>query len=240
MLLQIDKPKGMTSHDVVDRVRKITGVKKVGHGGTLDPNATGLLIIGVTREGTKQLGEFTKGKDKEYVAEIILGEERDTGDVEGKIVEEIETPYRVRGSHVTNSLQDDKTGIKSLPDLSSVLAVLKSFEGKQEQVPPAHSAIKIKGKKAYELVRKGKVVELKPRKVTIYSIELLDYDFPVLKIDTTVSSGTYIRSLARDIGRKLGTYGYLNELRRTRVGEYKIEDAIELEEVGEYVNKSTV
>ena len=229
MLLLIDKPKGITSHDVVDKIRKITGERKVGHGGTLDPNATGLLIIGVTRKGTKQLGEYTKGKDKEYIAEVFLGEERDTGDVEGEVVARI--PHMVRDSQITKSLRDDKSGLESLPDLSSVKEVLDIFVGEQEQKPPNHSAIKIKGKKAYELARAGKSLSLGPRNITIYSIELLEYDFPILKIKSKVSSGTYIRSLARDIGRELGTYGYLKELRRIKVGEIDIAEAVELSDL---------
>lgn len=223
MLLLIDKPKGITSHDVVDRVREVTGERRVGHGGTLDPNATGLLVIGITREGTKRLVEFTKGKDKVYEAEILLGEERDTHDAEGEI--------RIKSLDL---------GIQGLPDKNRVVEVLESFVGEQEQIPPAHSAVKIKGKKAYQLAREGKEVEIEPRKVTIHSIELLEYDYPVLKIRTKVSSGTYIRSLARDIGRTLGTYGYLKELRRTRIGEYDISKAVRLEDltVGNWTNKT--
>lgn len=210
MLLLIDKPKGMTSHDVVYQVRKITGEKKVGHGGTLDPNATGLLIVGITRGGTKQLGEFTKGKDKEYEAEIFLGEERSTGDVEGNITQR---------STVKN---------QNRPSLQIVKNTLSTFLGEQQQVPPIHSAIKIKGKKAYEFARKGAFVSLGPRNIHIYSLEILNYDYPVLGIRTMVSSGTYIRALARDIGRELGTYGYLNELRRTKIGDYDISEAVPL------------
>lgn len=200
----------MTSHDVVDRVREISGERRVGHAGTLDPNATGLLIIGVGRESTKKVAKIAKDT-KEYEAEIMLGEETTTGDVEGARIQ--------------------VGGLKSLPVLSKIKEVLKSFEGKQEQVPPQYSAIKIRGKKAYELARKGEKVELKPRKITIYNIKLEEYSYPLLRFTCLVSSGTYIRALARDIGRKLGCGAYLKELRRTKIGRYKIKNAVKLEDL---------
>lgn len=209
MFLLIDKPKGITSHDVVDRVRRVTGEKRVGHGGTLDPNATGLLVVGVGRESTKRLGEITKNMPKEYEAEIVLGEERATDDSEGEII---------HIGHVSKQLTN-----------TEILSVLKSFEGEQEQVPPAYSAIKKGGKKAYELARKGKEVKLDPRKVTVYAAELLEFNYPVVRAVFNVSAGTYIRSLARDMGRKLETYGYLNNLRRTRIGEYTLDKAVSLD-----------
>jgi tRNA pseudouridine55 synthase len=211
--LIIDKPKGITSHDVVDHVRVITGEKKVGHAGTLDPNATGLLIVGIGRSATKKLGKLAKDTKKTYKAEIFLGEERDTDDVEGKILRQT---------------QDDKEGVTILPSLSSVKSVLKEFLGEQEQVPPKYSAIKVKGKKAYELARRGIKFKLKPRKITIYSIKLVDYKYPILKIQTEVSSGTYIRALARDIGKRLSCGAYLKALRRTRIGSYSIKNAVKL------------
>src|SRR3989344_6091224 len=172
MFLLIDKPKGITSHDVIDKIRKITGEKKVGHAGTLDPNATGLLIIGVGRDSTKKLSLITKD-EKTYEAEVYLGEERDTDDDEGMLI-----------SKATGVLAPSKEEI----DLT-----LSNFIGTQEQIPPPYSAIKLKGKKAYELARKGKVVKLKPRKITVYSIKALSYSYPTLEIETIVSSGTYIR-----------------------------------------------
>lgn len=216
MFLLIDKPKGLTSHDVVDEIRKITGERRVGHAGTLDPNATGLLIVGIKRQSTKKLGEIAKDTVKEYVAEIELGKERDTGDVEGKVL------------RPPSAAQDDKSGLKSLPNLSKVKDILTEFVGKQEQVPPVYSAIKIKGKPAYKRARKGEDFKMEPRKVTIYSIEVLDYYYPMLKIKTTVSSGTYIRALARDIGRKLSTGAYLKNLKRTKIGKYSLEKASKL------------
>lgn len=209
MFLLVDKPKGITSHDVVDRVRRITGEQRVGHGGTLDPNATGLLVVGVGRDATKQLGEVTKNMPKEYEAEIILGEERSTDDREGEIVH----IGRVSKEITENDIKE----------------ILSSFKGEQEQVPPAFSAIKQKGKKAYELARKGKEVHLEPRTITVYDAELVEFKYPKLKVIFNVSAGTYIRALARDIGRKLETYGYLNNLRRTKIGKYSIEKAVQLD-----------
>lgn len=211
MLLLIDKPKGITSHDVVDKVRKITGERRVGHAGTLDPNASGLLIVAVGREDTKKLGELTKNTRKVYEAEIFLGEERDSDDSEGKVIKS------------TNKITH--------PKASDINRVLKEFTGSIEQLPPIYSAIKIKGKKAYELARKGKQVNLEPRKVTIYSIKLLDYVYPLIKMTCEVSAGTYIRALARDIGRKLGTYGYLKGLRRTKIGKFSVEKAQSLQQL---------
>lgn len=206
--LLIDKPKGITSHDVVYSVRRISGEKKVGHAGTLDPNATGLLIVGVGKAATKKMGEITKNTTKEYEASIILGETRDSDDTEGAVLK--------------------KTIIDNPPETNKLKEVLLSFEGEGEQIPPIFSAIKIKGKKAYELARKGKRVELKPRKITVYSIKLTEYDYPALKFVSQVSSGTYIRSIARDIGEKLKTGAYLADLRRTKIGEYNVKDAIPL------------
>lgn len=213
MFLLIDKPKGITSHDVVDRVRKITSERRVGHAGTLDPNATGLLIVGVGREATKKLGEVAKKTRKTYEAEIFLGEERDTDDAEGMVV-----------SKAKGLLPPGKNEVRK---------ILASFTGDQKQTPPAFSALKIKGKKAYELARKGEKIKLKPRKIMIYSIKLVDYQYPILKIKTTVSSGTYIRALARDIGKKLSCGAYLRNLRRTRIGKFSIKNAVALEEATE-------
>jgi len=208
MFLLVDKPKGLTSHDVIDRVREVTGEKKVGHAGTLDPNATGLLIVGVGRDSTRMLGGLSKETTKEYVAEVVLGEERDTDDIEGKVI----TEY-----------------IGKEPSGKTVNNTLSKFLGEQEQKPPVYSAIKLKGKKAYQLARKGKIPNLKPRKVTVYNIKLLKYEYPKLAFICLVSSGTYIRSLAKDIGKKLLTGAYLENLRRTKIGKYSVSGAISLE-----------
>jgi tRNA pseudouridine55 synthase len=202
----INKPAGFTSHDVVDKLREITKIKKIGHAGTLDPFATGLLILGIGREFTKKLSIFQK-KDKEYIATLRLGAESDTFDKEGKIVEK---------------------KVEKIPERKEIEEVLKSFLGEIEQIPPAFSAKKIKGKKLYELARKGIKVKPKPQKVKIYEISILEYKFPYLKIKVKCSSGTYIRSLANDVGKKLGCGAYVEELVRTKIGEFSIENAVEL------------
>jgi len=211
MFLLVDKPCGITSHDVVDRIRKITGEMRVGHAGTLDPFASGLLILGVGRNSTSKISYFL-GLDKKYEAEITLGEERKTDDITGE------------------TRQD---GLRSgrVPSKEEVLEIVKSFEGEQEQIPPFFSAIKSGGKKSYEMARKGKFLNLKPRKITVYSIEVIDYSYPKIKIICKVSSGTYIRALARDIGRKLKTGAFLSSLRRLSIGDFKVENSVSLEKL---------
>jgi len=225
MFFLVDKAKGITSHDVINRLREITGEKRIGHAGTLDPNASGLLIVGIGRESTKELWIKYGKLDKSYEAEIRLGEEREGDDITGKV-----SRKKVRVSHNAKSERDDKTGLKSLPILSKlqIQKVIKSFVGEKMQIPPSYSAIKVKGKKSYEYALKGQEIKLKPRKVIFYSIKLLDYRYPKLKIECRVSSGTYIRSLARDIGRKLGCGAYLENLRRTKIGDLKVENAMDL------------
>lgn len=212
MFLLINKPKGITSHDVIDELRKITGIRKIGHAGTLDPNAIGLLIVGIGRESTKKLGAISTGTTKTYEAEIMLGEERDTDDCEG------------RKLPIFNFQFSDNIQISRI----KIIRVLEAFVGEQEQMPPKYSAIKIKGKKAYELARVGKDPVLKSRKITIHSLDLLFYKFPKLSLSCKVSSGTYIRALARDIGRKLGSGAYLNNLCRTEIGRHSIKSAVKL------------
>jgi tRNA pseudouridine55 synthase len=212
-LLLIDKPAGWTSHDVVARIRSVirtqTGQKtKVGHTGTLDPFATGLLVL-VVGGYTKKAGEFSK-LDKTYEAEITLGATSSTGDIEGEI-----TP---------------KSG--QVPSKMTLQAILSRFEGEISQIPHKYSAVKVGGQRAYKMARAGKEVKLEPREVTIYSLELLSYEYPKVKIRTKVSSGTYIRSLAEDIGEALGTGAYLSALRRTTVGDCKVEDAQNLQKIG--------
>lgn len=213
MFILIDKPKGITSYDVVDFFKKITGEKRIGHSGTLDPLATGLLIIGIGRESTRKLNRFLK-LDKEYEAQVVLGEERTTDDFLGE-------KRNIRFE-------------KRIPSKKEVLSALSNFIGEIEQVPPAFSAIKIAGKRAYEEARKGKEVSLKPRKVLIYSIKLVNYKYPDVFIRCRVSSGTYIRSLARDFGRVLGTGAYVRNLRRTAIGKIKVEDSVFLDEINSY------
>lgn len=211
MFLLINKPKGITSHDVIDELRKITGIRKIGHAGTLDPNATGLLIVGIGRESTKKLGNIAKNTTKQYKAEIRLGIEKDTDDAEGKTIH--------------------KTEIETEIETEEIIKTLDGLTGKQEQMPPLFSAIKVDGKKAYVLARKGKSISLSPRKITIHSINLIDYSYPVLHIACHVSSGTYIRSLARDIGKKLGCGAYLKNLKRIKIGDYNIVNATKLKDL---------
>ena len=208
-IILFNKPKDYTSYQIVEFFKKRTK-KKVGHGGTLDPLAEGLLILGIG-EYTKELNKFLKESIKTYVAEIVLGARSTTYDREGRIYP-----------------NDDRI---NYPNTDRIKEVLSSFIGEIEQLPPPFSAVKIKGKPAYLLARKGKKVELKPRKVKIYEIKILDYNWPALKIETTVSSGTYIRSLANDIGEKLGCGGYLNDLKRTRINEFKVEEALTFEDI---------
>lgn len=209
MLLNIYKPKGITSHDVVDKVRRITKERRVGHSGTLDPFAEGVLVVAVSRESTKQLQKLLKS-DKEYIALIELGKESTTGDPEGKI------------TVIKEKINVSKKDIEK---------VLPKFTGEIEQTPPIYSAIKIKGVPSYKLARKGKAVNLKKRKVTIHSIEILSFNSPFLELKITSSSGTYIRTLSKDIGEELGVGGYVKELKRTRVGAYSIEDSKTLKEI---------
>lgn len=205
-IILIDKPAGMSSFGVVARVRRQLTEKagrrvKVGHTGTLDPFATGLMILVVGKE-TKNAGQFSK-LDKVYEATIRLGQTSSTGDPEGEM-----TP-----------VSDTK------PSEEAVLEALEGFIGQIEQTPPMFSAIKINGQRAYKLARKGEVVEIPTRTVTIHSLELLDYSYPDIKIRTHVSSGTYIRSLAQDIGQVLGTGAYCSELRRTKIADWSVTDA---------------
>lgn len=209
--LLVDKPAGWTSHDVVAKVRGILKTQlrrkiKVGHTGTLDPMATGLLIL-VVGNYTKRAGEFSK-LDKVYEAEITLGATSTTGDKEGKLTD-----------------VSDKQ-----PSLEAIEAILAGFKGEILQTPHRYSAIKIGGQRAYKAARAGKAVEIEPRKVKIYEITDVDYDYPKLKFTAPVSSGTYIRSLAEDIGDALGTGAYLSALKRTQVGIYELRDALKVDD----------
>ena len=205
--LNINKPKWKTSFDVIRDLRYITKLNKMGHTGTLDPLAEGVLVIGIG-EATKLI-EFLMKNDKEYSAEIKLGFVSDTFDAQGEIKE--------LGSQKPSTTEIEKT--------------IKKYIGDIDQVPPAFSAIKVNGKRAYQLARKGKEVKLKSRKVHISDLKIISYEYPLLKIDVTCGSGTYIRSLANDIGKDLKVGGYLNDLLRTRVGKFKLDEALTLEEV---------
>ncbi|HCX45155.1 TPA: tRNA pseudouridine(55) synthase TruB [Patescibacteria group bacterium] len=208
-IFAVYKPKGPTSNQILTKIRKRTGIKKVGHAGTLDPLAQGILVVGVGRAATKQLGTIV-AKEKEYLATIRLGYTSTTDDNEGQKekIQDITKPLLV---HVKNTL--------------------KQFKGEIDQVPPIYSAIKIKGQEAYKLARKGKEVKMKSRKALIKKISLISYKYPYLKIEVVTGPGVYIRSLARDIGQVLGTGGYLSSLERTRVGRFTKNKALKLNQI---------
>ncbi|MCX6798043.1 MAG: tRNA pseudouridine(55) synthase TruB [Candidatus Falkowbacteria bacterium] len=205
----IDKPLGPSSHTVVNRLRGISGFKKIGHAGTLDPLASGLLLLAIGREYTKKLGGLIK-LDKEYWAEIYLGATSDTYDREGKV---------------------SQTYIGKRLSRSLVKKTLKNWEGEVKQKPPIFSAKKINGRKLYQLARQGKKIEIEPRLIKIYKIKILKYRWPILKIRINCASGTYIRSLAHDLGADLGCGAYLYNLRRTKIGQATIKKAIKLDKL---------
>lgn len=206
-ILLVDKPTGITSFDCIRLLRKQLGIKKIGHAGTLDPMATGLMIF-LVGSSTKLATSFLK-LDKSYDAEITLGANSSTGDKEGEFTE----------------VSDDT------PSMDEVMTALGKFKGVIKQTPPAYSAIKIGGKPAYKRARAGEQVEIPEREVNIYSLKLISYEYPVIRVSTHVSSGTYIRTLAQDIGKELSTGAYLSDLRRTTIGNYSIERAKSLEDV---------
>lgn len=203
----IDKEKAWTSFDVVAKLRNLTRIKKVGHTGTLDPLATGLLII-CFGKGTKKANEFLN-MPKKYNAKIKLGATTKTDDAE-----------------------TDEENIKPVPDFTEeeISSVLKNFTGKIKQVPPMFSAKRVKGERLYKMARKNFTLVLEPIEVEVYAITGLDISLPFISFDVECSKGTYIRSLARDIGKQLGTGGYLAELRRISIGEYNISDALRVNE----------
>ena len=212
-IILVDKPANMTSFGVVARVRRVLSKQfgkriKVGHTGTLDPFATGLMII-VTGKECKNAGNYSK-LDKIYETKIVLGKTSTTGDTEGEITD-----------------VSDK-----VPAKTDILIALEKFKGEITQIPPIFSAIKIDGQRAYDLARRGKIVEMPERKVTVYELEMLDYAYPYLTIRAHVSSGTYIRTLAEDIGKELTTGAYCKELRRTKIADWDISQAITLKSLG--------
>ena len=209
-LLIINKPIGWTSFDVVAKIRGKLKVRKIGHTGTLDPMATGVLVLCLGR--ATKLAQQMIGLDKEYIAEITLGAVSNTDDAEGEIV------------------VNKEAGVKSETEIHRAL---EKFKGAIMQLPPIFSAKKIQGRRAYHLARKGKEVKLEPVEVVIHEIELLSYKWPVAKVRVSCGKGTYIRSLARDLGEVLGTGGYLTKLERTRVGQYSIAQAVSIEEAEE-------
>ncbi|MEJ2011542.1 MAG: tRNA pseudouridine(55) synthase TruB [Anaerolineales bacterium] len=203
-LIIVDKPVGPTSHRVVSIVRQGTGIRKVGHAGTLDPRASGVLVLCLG--AATRLSEYLSTDSKRYEAVIRFGSSTETFDSEGEMV-------RITGA---------------APQLEDIREVLVEFEGEIEQVPPAYSAIKIQGKKAYELARQGEEVELEPRTVTVYELLFVEYRPPDLVIEIECSAGTYIRSLANDLGERLTTGAHLASLRRTKAGVFTLEDSVPL------------
>lgn len=249
-ILLIDKPVGWTSFDVVAKIRgairaqyQASGEKptkrqlRVGHAGTLDPFATGVLIILIGDE-CKKAGDFLK-LDKTYEFTAKLGEVSTTGDPEGEILEY--EKWNMKNSSTSGSVIPVETGTQpdmrehsestSIPTSAEVKQALAHFTGEITQIPPAYSAIKIDGKRAYKLAREGKKVEIPPRQVKINRIELISYEYPYLKCVCDVSSGTYIRSLVEDIGKSLMTGAYCQELRRTRIDTFDINEADTVETV---------
>jgi tRNA pseudouridine55 synthase len=209
-VLVIDKPVGMTSHDVVQIVRKGTGIRRAGHTGTLDPRASGVLVVLIGP--AVRLSEYISASDKRYQATIRLGATTETYDAEGPI---IQTSVKV---DVTEAEFED---------------ALQSFIGEIEQVPPPYSAVKVKGRKAYEMSRKGEKVDLEPRQINVYSLELLEWAPPEAVVDVFCSSGTYVRSLAHDLGQKLGCGAHLVGLRRTKSGRFTLRDSVPLRRLRE-------
>ena len=221
-ILLIDKPRGISSNYAINRIKHVIKNKlqitnkylpKIGHGGTLDPEATGLLIIGITRVGTKKLSEQI-GADKIYECDIDLLKQSETGDME--IFEQF-------------SLDDFDRDIPSIDEIKNLID--DKFIGEVEQTPPIYSALKVNGKKACDLARQGIDVKLKSRKITIYDIQILNYDFPVLSLKLHCSKGTYIRTIGMDIGAELNLCGTLLNLRRIKSGDYSINDSIELDKL---------
>jgi len=203
-VLVVDKPVGLTSHDVVQIVRKGTNIRRAGHTGTLDPRASGVLVILIGP--AVRLSEYVSASDKRYQAVIQLGTTTDTYDAEGQVTS-------------TNPVEVTEEDFKNK---------LMTFIGEIEQVPPPYSAVKVKGRKAYEMARSGEEVELAPRKITVYNLDLLEWDPPEAVVDVYCSSGTYVRSLAHDLGEQLGCGAHLVGLRRTKSGRFTLRDAVPL------------
>ena len=206
-LLLIDKPAGKSSFFLVSLLRRITNIKKIGHAGTLDPFATGVMILLVGPHYTRMQPLFLTA-DKEYEARIKLGEATDSYDCDGTLQETSET----------------------VPTKEAVEEALKDFQGTIQQIPPMFSAKKVKGKKLYELARKGQVIEREPVKITL-TTTLIDYSYPYLDLHIRCSKGTYVRSIAHDLGLKLGSYGHLSALTRTKSGSFRLEDCLSVDEI---------
>lgn len=209
-VLVVDKPVGLTSHDVVQIIRRGTGIRRAGHTGTLDPRASGVLVILIGP--AVRLSEYVSASDKRYQATIRLGSSTDTYDSEGRITSTADI----------GDITEEKFN-----------EILQQFVSEMEQVPPPYSAVKVKGKKAYEMARHGQEVDLEPRTVQVYSLEVLEWAPPEAVIDVYCSSGTYVRSLAHDLGKELGTGAHLIGLRRTKSGRFTLRDAVPLRRLQE-------
>ena len=207
-IINVYKEKGFTSHDVVAKLRGIVGQKKIGHTGTLDPDATGVLPVCLGK--ATKLCDLLTDKNKTYEAVLLLGKTTDTQDITGEVLEE----------KSTEALTEEK-----------VREAIEGFIGDYEQIPPMYSALKVNGKKLYELAREGKVIERKARPVKILDIQILEIDLPKVRMEVSCSKGTYIRTLCHDIGEKLGCGGCMESLSRTRVSTFRIEDAKTLDEI---------
>ena len=207
-IINVYKEKGFTSHDVVAKLRGIVGQKKIGHTGTLDPDATGVLPVCLGK--ATKLCDLLTDKNKTYEAVLLLGKTTDTQDITGEVLEE----------KSTEALTEEK-----------VREAIEGFIGDYEQIPPMYSALKVNGKKLYELAREGKVIEREARPVKILDIQILEIDLPKVRMEVSCSKGTYIRTLCHDIGEKLGCGGCMESLMRTRVSTFRIEDAKTLDEI---------
>ena len=213
-VINVYKEKGFTSHDVVAKLRGITRQKKIGHTGTLDPDAVGVLPVCLGK--ATKLCDMLTDKDKTYEAVLLLGVSTDTQDITGEVLEE----------KPTDQLTEDK-----------VRKIIESFVGEYSQIPPMYSALKVNGKKLYELAREGKVVERKPRQVKIHSIQILEMNLPRVKMEVSCSKGTYIRTLCADIGEKSGCGGCMEKLVRTKVERFKIENSLKLSKIEQLKNE---
>lgn len=215
-VLVVDKPIGLTSHDVVQIIRRGTGIRRAGHTGTLDPRASGVLVVLIGP--AVRLSEYVAASDKRYQATIRLGSSTDTYDSEGSVTE----------TKAWENITEEEFN-----------RVLQKFVGEIEQVPPPYSAVKVKGKKAYDLAREGEEVELTPRIIQVYHLEVLEWAPPEVVIDVYCSSGTYVRSLANDLGKELGCGAHLIGLRRTKSGKFTLRDAIPLRKLQEAFETGT-
>ena len=209
-ILLIDKPQGLTSHDVVNAVRKKLKMKRIGHAGSLDPLATGLLVV-LVGEATKQFNRFVNF-DKEYIATLKLGEATHSGDSEGKILKRLSY----------DGISEEQAS-----------CALKSLEGKIENIPPMVSAVRYRGRRLYQLARQGITVERQPRAVNIYELKLLKFSLPYIEFYLKCSKGTYVRSLAEEISRRLNCVGHISQIRRYAVGSYSVSEARQLDKFDE-------